>query len=142
MGAVIESWPIQPTENSTTPSLPRPTFSTFVLNVTSEDGAISEKVYGASIMFYEHYPEKALNPEQSALLNYNSQERTLHANKCLLLLSRHALFEAFKDFLIFLYTKYTRSFSVDEIIPLEKYLIHLIYDVPFPTHQKPRVLVL
>ncbi len=26
-------------------------------------------------------------------------------------------------------------------MPLEKYLIHLIYDVPFPTHQKPRVLV-
>jgi len=95
MGAVIESWPLQ-APAADTPVLPRPTFSTFVLNVTSEDGAISEKVYGASIMFYEHFSSKKLDQAQTALLNFSPAHNTLHANKCLLLLSRHALFEAFK----------------------------------------------
>ena len=76
MGAVIESWPKSDSNQST-----RPTFSTFCLNVSSEDGSISEKVYGASILFYEPYDDRKLSEDQSMLLEYSKSKHTLHSNK-------------------------------------------------------------
>lgn len=146
MGAVIESWPL-PTASAqasgqTISSQMRPVFSTFVLNVTTDDGPVAEKVYGASLMFYENYDQSKLDGDQLLQLQYTEQKATLHSNKCLLLLSRHALFEAFREFLFFLHTQYCKAFSsAEDIIPLETYLQHVVYSVPFPTHQIPRVLV-
>jgi hypothetical protein len=147
MGAVIESWP---TNSSTTsinsaPNITsqlKPVFSTFILNVTTEDGPVAEKVYGASLMFYESYDPSKLTNNQLLQLQYTETTSSLHSNKCILLLSRHALFEVFREFLSFLHTQYTKAFSsAEDIIPLETYLHHVIYSVPFPTHQIPRVLV-
>ena len=142
MGAVIESWPAQLNNNINN----KTSFNTFVLNVNSDGGAITEKVYGASIMFYENYDHTQLSYEQRLLLGYielddDVKKRKLYSNKSLILLSRYPLFEAFRDFLTFIFNKFMKNFNWDDIIPIEKYLTHLIYDVPFPTHKKPRVLV-
>lgn len=109
MGAVIESWPLRA---STSKSSPHLEFNTFVLNVNSNDGIIMEKVYGSCIIFYENFDQSKLNDEQLKLLELNGPEdksRTLHSNKCLILLSRHPLFETYRNFLLFLYDKYTKK---------------------------------
>lgn len=117
MGAVIESWPKTANTNNINT---KPSFGTFVLNVTSEDGSINEKVYGASLIFYEPYDDSKINGEQTLMLEYLPSSKTLHSNKCLMLLSRHPLFDSFKEFLLFLYNNYTKSLSLKDLIPIEK----------------------
>ncbi|RMZ98895.1 C-myc promoter-binding isoform X1 [Brachionus plicatilis] len=149
MGATIESWPktnIQSPKNVSLSDL-KPVFSTFVLNVNSEDGSIVEKVYGSVITFYEDFDQNCLNEDQCEMLKFNNsnQSRTLHSNKSLVILSRHPIFETYKSFLFFLFNKYTKKVNIksseDLIIPIERYLSYLIFEVPFPTAKKSRVLV-
>ena len=100
----------------------KPSFSTFVLNVNSEDSSVIEKVYGACIIFYEHYNDNKINGEQSLELEYvQNNSKSLYSNKCLMLLSRNPLFETFKEFLYFLYNTYTHNESIKSLIPIEKY---------------------
>ncbi|XP_038125591.1 C-myc promoter-binding protein-like isoform X3 [Cyprinodon tularosa] len=150
MGATIESWPA-----NTKYSLP--VFSTFVLT-----GASGEKVYGAAIQFYEPYPQECLTdqqfsqlglqgPEQSKLSPSNSaadisnttENSTANAssvftNKCICLLSHWPFFDAFRKFLTFLY-RY--SISGPHALPIEKHISHFMHKVPFPSSQRPRILV-
>lgn len=157
MGAVIESWPTGSKTNVHNTYLNdlEPSFNTFVLNVNSNDGVIMEKVYGACIIFYERFERDMLSKRQlelllglrsPSLLN-DDHELSLHSNKCLLILSRNPLFDTYKSFLLFLLRKYTNRFnsaflpSSPSFIPIERYLSYMIYEVPFPTYQKPRVLV-
>ena len=117
MGAVIESWPKTSNLNNINT---KPSLCTFVLNVTGDDGCTIEKVYGASIIFYESYNDSRINGEQALVLEYSSDKKTLHSNKCLMLLSRHPLFDSLKEFLMFLYNNYTKSNqSVKDLIPIE-----------------------
>jgi len=132
MGAIIESWP-------THKQIGRPLFGTFILNVNSEDGSVAEKVYGASLTFYEKFDAAKLSKTQMSMLSMSDeQQNSLYANKCMIILSRHALFNSFEHFLLFLYDKYTKN---DFKIPIERYFHHIIYQVPFPTVQKPHIQV-
>ncbi|KAJ7311123.1 hypothetical protein JRQ81_006725, partial [Phrynocephalus forsythii] len=133
MGATIECWP----PNS---KYPLPVFSTFVLT-----GASAEKVYGAAIQFYETYPEENLTEKQIAQLGFldnvdgrSATPKTVQTNKCICLLSHWPFFDAFKKFLTFLY-RY--SISGPHVLPIEKHISHFMHKVPFPSPQKPRILV-
>uniref|UniRef100_A0A672U762 DENN domain containing 4A n=1 Tax=Strigops habroptila TaxID=2489341 RepID=A0A672U762_STRHB len=133
MGATIECWP----SNS---KYPLPVFSTFVLT-----GASAEKVYGAAIQFYELYPEENLSEKQKSQLGLAAAAegksdtcRTVQTNKCICLLSHWPFFDAFKKFLTFLY-RY--SISGPHVLPIEKHISHFMHKVPFPSPQRPRILV-
>ncbi|XP_057889153.1 C-myc promoter-binding protein isoform X2 [Melospiza georgiana] len=132
MGATIECWP----SNS---KYPLPVFSTFVLT-----GASAEKVYGAAIQFYELYPEEKLTEKQKSQLGLAAAVegkdtcRTVQTNKCICLLSHWPFFDAFKKFLTFLY-RY--SISGPHVLPIEKHISHFMHKVPFPSPQRPRILV-
>ncbi|XP_071464506.1 C-myc promoter-binding protein isoform X5 [Marmota flaviventris] len=133
MGATIECWP----SNS---KYPLPVFSTFVLT-----GASAEKVYGAAIQFYEPYSEENLTEKQRLLLGLapladgkSDNSKTIHTNKCICLLSHWPFFDAFRKFLTFLY-RY--SISGPHVLPIEKHISHFMHKVPFPSPQRPRILV-
>ncbi|XP_060115890.1 C-myc promoter-binding protein isoform X2 [Heteronotia binoei] len=133
MGATIECWPADS-------KYPLPVFSTFVLT-----GASAEKVYGAAIQFYESYPEENLTEKQKSQLGLattpdrkSASSKTVQTNKCICLLSHWPFFDAFKKFLTFLY-RY--SISGPHVLPIEKHISHFMHKVPFPSPQRPRILV-
>uniref|UniRef100_A0A3B3UNP0 DENN/MADD domain containing 4A n=1 Tax=Poecilia latipinna TaxID=48699 RepID=A0A3B3UNP0_9TELE len=132
MGAMIECWPAH-TKHSL------PVFSTFVLT-----GASGEKVYGAAIQFYEPYPEENLSERQRSQLGLPSchlrpdSSRNVYNNKSICLLSHWPFFQSFKSFLTFLY-RY--SISGPHALPIEKHISHFMKNVPFPSIQRPRILV-
>ncbi|XP_066490946.1 C-myc promoter-binding protein isoform X2 [Tiliqua scincoides] len=133
MGATIECWP----SNS---KYPLPVFSTFVLT-----GASAEKVYGAAIQFYETYSEENLTEKQRSQLGLpttpdgkSASSKTVQTSKCICLLSHWPFFDAFKKFLTFLY-RY--SISGPHVLPIEKHISHFMHKVPFPSPQRPRILV-
>ncbi|XP_068131115.1 C-myc promoter-binding protein isoform X2 [Hyperolius riggenbachi] len=133
MGATIECWP----SNS---NYPLPVFSTFVLT-----GASAEKVYGAAIQFYEPCASEQLTEKQRVQLGLATNvegkldlAKTIHVSKCICLLSHWPFFDAFKKFLTFLY-RY--SISGPHVLPIEKHISHFMHKVPFPSPQRPRILV-
>ncbi|XP_046897446.1 C-myc promoter-binding protein-like isoform X1 [Hypomesus transpacificus] len=151
MGATIECWPA-----STKYSLP--VFSTFVLT-----GASGEKVYGAAIQFHEPYPQECLTEQQRSQLGLLGPDplksppttaatptsptgtaasapppRSIYTNKCICLLSHWPFFDAFRKFLTFLY-RY--SISGPHVLPIEKHISQFMHKVPFPSSQRPRILV-
>ncbi|KAJ8247682.1 hypothetical protein GJAV_G00249060 [Gymnothorax javanicus] len=129
MGATIERW-----SPHTKYSLP--VFSTFVLT-----GASGEKVYGAAIQFYEPHAQEHLTEKQRRLLGLVDGERgmgNIHTLKCICLLSHWPFFDAFRKFLTFLY-RY--SISGPHALPIEKHVTHFMHRVPFPSSQRPRILV-
>lgn len=138
MGAMIESWPSKIAHQLNS----HPQFSTFVLNV-NDGGATITKIYGACLTFYENFNKMSLSVEQAKILNYDldSQENDniLKVNKCMLLLSQHPFFESFKKLLFFLHKLCYNNMKTS--ISIERYISHFINNIPFPTVQKPRVLV-
>ncbi|XP_060891429.1 C-myc promoter-binding protein isoform X1 [Labrus mixtus] len=132
MGATIECWPAH-TKHSL------PVFSTFVLT-----GASGEKVYGAAIQFYEPYSEENLSERQCSQLGLPSSDlgldgtRSVYNNKSICLLSHWPFFQSFRSFLTFLY-RY--SISGPHALPIEKHISHFMQTVPFPSTQRPRILV-
>ncbi|XP_078097286.1 C-myc promoter-binding protein isoform X3 [Mustelus asterias] len=133
MGATIECWPCNT-------KYPLPVFSTFVLT-----GASATKVYGAAIQFYEPLPQENLTDKQRSQLGLVSAadrkpilSKTVHTSKCICLLSHWPFFEAFRKFLTFLY-RY--SISGPHALPIEKHICHFMHNVPFPSPQRPRILV-
>ncbi|XP_071965352.1 C-myc promoter-binding protein-like isoform X7 [Antedon mediterranea] len=129
MGAVIECWAKDRMH-------PLPVFSTFILTDSS-----GEKIYGAAVTFYESYPEESLTPQQAVALNIKQKKEdgySINTNKAVCLLSRWPFFDPFKKFLSFLYRL---SISGPHEIPIERYIAHFIHEVPFPTPQRPRILV-
>ncbi|XP_067117281.1 DENN domain-containing protein 4C isoform X1 [Osmerus mordax] len=133
MGANIECW-------APNTRYPLPVFSTFVLTISS-----GEKVYGAAIQFYEPYPVELLNEKQKVQLGLLTTvekkmipNRPVNTNKCICLLSRWPFFESFRKFLMFLYKL---SVSGPHPLPIEKHISHFMHSVPFPSPQRPRILV-
>ncbi|XP_064416259.1 DENN domain-containing protein 4B [Latimeria chalumnae] len=133
MGATIESWPVD------TPYR-LPVFSTFVL--TSSTG---EKVYGAAIEFYESYPRERLSDKQCVRLGLVSvvdhrpiTNKSTHTKKSICVLSHWPLFDVFQKFLTFIY-RY--SVSGPHVLPIEKHISNFMHNVPFPSPQRPRILV-
>uniref|UniRef100_A0A8C9ZQT3 DENN/MADD domain containing 4A n=1 Tax=Sander lucioperca TaxID=283035 RepID=A0A8C9ZQT3_SANLU len=132
MGATVECWPVH-TKHSL------PVFSTFVLT-----GASGEKVYGAAIQFYEPHSEEKLSERQRTQLGLQSSDlgpdgtRSVYSNKSICLLSHWPFFQSFRSFLTFLY-RY--SISGPHALPIEKHISHFMQNVPFPSTQRPRILV-
>ncbi|EDL30997.1 mCG6889 [Mus musculus] len=113
MGATIECWDPQI-------KYPLPVFSTFVLT-----GSSAEKVYGAAIQFYEPYSQERLTEKQLTqlglltLVEKRVVSKPINSNKCICLLSHWPFFEAFKNFLMFIYKV---SVSGPHPLPIEKYV--------------------
>ncbi|KAL1776424.1 DENN domain-containing protein 4C isoform X2 [Sigmodon hispidus] len=132
MGATIECWDPQT-------KYPLPVFSTFVLT-----GSSAEKVYGAAIQFYEPYPRELLTEKQLMQLGLLTPverkvvSKPINSNKCICLLSHWPFFDAFKKFLMFIYKV---SVSGPHPLPIEKHISHFMQNIPFPSPQRPRILI-
>ncbi|XP_019514611.1 PREDICTED: DENN domain-containing protein 4C isoform X1 [Hipposideros armiger] len=132
MGATIECWDPQTKH-------PLPVFSTFVLTASS-----AEKVYGAAIQFYEPYSWELLTEKQLMQLGLLTPverkmvSKSINSNKCICLLSHWPFFEAFRKFLMFIYKL---SVSGPHPLPIEKHISHFMQNIPFPSPQRPRILV-
>ncbi|XP_030743718.2 DENN domain-containing protein 4B isoform X1 [Echinops telfairi] len=134
MGTTIECWPAQT-------KYPVPVFSTFVLT-----GAAGDKVYGAALQFYEAFSRTRLSERQAQVLGLLSavergrslEGRAVRSRRAIAVLSRWPAFPAFRAFLTFLY-RY--SVSGPHRLPLEAHISHFIHNVPFPSPQRPRILV-
>ncbi|XP_043974040.1 DENN domain-containing protein 4B-like isoform X2 [Gambusia affinis] len=133
MGVTVESWPL----NS---KYQLPVFSTFVLTSASGD-----KVYGAAIQFYESFSRDLLSERQNVRLGLLSvvdrrpiTSRSLHTKKSICVLSHWPFFTVFQKFLTFIY-RY--SISGPHVLPLEKHISSFMHNVPFPSPQRPRILV-
>uniref|UniRef100_A0A8C6HJL7 DENN domain containing 4C n=1 Tax=Mus spicilegus TaxID=10103 RepID=A0A8C6HJL7_MUSSI len=132
MGATIECWDPQI-------KYPLPVFSTFVLT-----GSSAEKVYGAAIQFYEPYSQELLTEKQLTqlglltLVEKRVVSKPINSNKCICLLSHWPFFEAFKNFLMFIYKV---SVSGPHPLPIEKHISHFMQNIPFPSPQRPRILI-
>ncbi|CAM5175124.1 unnamed protein product [Eretmochelys imbricata] len=133
MGATIESWPVNT-------KYQLPVFSTFVLT-----GASGDKVYGAAIQFHEAYPRERLSEKQSLRLGLLSvvdrrpiASKSVQTRRSICVLSHWPLFDVFRKFLMFIY-RY--SISGPHVLPLETHISHFMHNVPFPSPQRPRILV-
>ncbi|XP_061461767.1 DENN domain-containing protein 4B isoform X2 [Rhineura floridana] len=133
MGATIESWPVDT-------KYQLPVFSTFVLT-----GASGDKVYGAAIQFYEPFPREHLSERQCLWLNLLTvvdrrpiTSKSVQTRKSICVLSHWPFFDVFRKFLTFLY-RY--SISGPHVLPLEAHISHFMHNVPFPSPQRPRILV-
>ncbi|XP_072249559.1 DENN domain-containing protein 4B [Leuresthes tenuis] len=133
MGVTVESWPLNT-------KYQLPVFSTFVLTSASGD-----KVYGAAIQFYEAFSRELLSERQSIRLGLLSvvdrrpiTNRSLQVKKSICVLSHWPFFTVFQKFLTFVY-RY--SISGPHVLPLEKHISSFMHNVPFPSPQRPRILV-
>ncbi|XP_045500969.1 DENN domain-containing protein Crag isoform X1 [Colias croceus] len=129
MGSTLELWP----NNA---SAPKPVFSTFVLTVSDA----TDKVYGSAVTFYESYPHTQLTESHQEALGWRAgvsqNTHSLHANKCICLLSRWPFSDTFERWLLYILEM---SWSKEPLsIPIERYITHLLEEVPFP---EPRILL-
>ncbi|KAF2368050.1 uDENN domain [Trinorchestia longiramus] len=134
MGATLESWPPQT-------KVPEPVFSTFVLTVTSPHSDQVDKVYCAGVTFYERYDHEKLTAEQTSELQLDEHcgvNNLVYTNKSICLLSLWPFFDSFETFLNYLYKM---THSGNHPVPIERYIYHLLEAVPFPSVQRPRILV-
>ncbi|XP_064554916.1 DENN domain-containing protein Crag isoform X1 [Drosophila montana] len=127
MGASLEAWPhVNGTEKRKPIS---PVFSTFVLTVS--DGTY--KVYGSALTFYEDYDASLLSAEQCELLGWDEEfasRHSLHMIKAICLLSHHPFGDTFDKWLKYLHRMVL--YGVNIPIPVERYIIQLLDEVPFP----------
>ncbi|KAM3965518.1 LOW QUALITY PROTEIN: DENN domain-containing protein Crag [Aphomia sociella] len=129
MGATLELWP-------NTASQPKPVFSTFVFTVADA----TDKVYGSAVTFYERFPHTQLTEYQAETLgwreNVSHTTHSVHANKSVCLLSRWPFSDTFERWLLYILEM---SWSKQPLsIPIERYIVHLLEEVPFP---EPRILL-
>ncbi|KAL2295108.1 hypothetical protein Nmel_018259 [Mimus melanotis] len=103
------------------------------------------QVYGAAIQFHEAFPRERLSEAQALRLGLLSvvdrrpvPGRSLHTRKSICVLSHWPFFDVFRKFLMFIY-RY--SISGPHVLPLETHISHFMHNVPFPSPQRPRILV-
>uniref|UniRef100_A0A182Q8N5 UDENN domain-containing protein n=1 Tax=Anopheles farauti TaxID=69004 RepID=A0A182Q8N5_9DIPT len=131
MGTTLETWPHVPGGDGKLKRKPiPPIFSTFVLTVN--DGTY--KVYGSALTFYEDFSETNLNDQQRELLEWNDDSHkthSLHVNKSICLLSRWPFGDTFEKWLQFLHQLSVMNEKLP--VPIERYITHLLDEVPFPS---------
>ena len=97
--------------------------------------------------FYEEFTAPQLTDLQMRSLGiknpsirqqYNIRSKTVHVRKAICLLSHWPFFDAFKKFLSQLYKVSTTE---GHHVPIERHISHFMYDVPYPSPQRPRILV-
>ncbi|CRL08126.1 CLUMA_CG020952, isoform A [Clunio marinus] len=131
MGTTLEAWPhvfdgdVRKKREATAPI-----FSTFVL--TANDGTY--KVYGSAITFYENFNELYLTEQQKEFFEWNNPEicnsYSLHVNKSICILSNYPFGDSFEKWLTFVHMMASSNMPIS--IPIERYIIHLLDEVPFP----------
>ncbi|CAG4943668.1 unnamed protein product [Parnassius apollo] len=129
MGATLELWPNDA-------AAPKPVFSTFVLTVADA----TDKVYGSAVTFYEEFDHTQLSIWQQEQLGWREgvthTTHSTHAIKCICLLSRWPFSDTFERWLLYILEM---SWSKEPLnIPVERYITHLLEEVPFP---EPRILL-
>uniref|UniRef100_A0A182IYU6 UDENN domain-containing protein n=1 Tax=Anopheles atroparvus TaxID=41427 RepID=A0A182IYU6_ANOAO len=131
MGTTLETWPHVPGGDGKMKRKPiQPIFSTFVLTVN--DGTY--KVYGSALTFYEDFDESKLNDQQREMLEWCSDSHkthSLHVNKSICLLSRWPFGDTFEKWLQFLHQ--LSIYNEKLPVPIERYITHLLDEVPFPS---------
>ncbi|XP_053670188.1 DENN domain-containing protein Crag isoform X1 [Anopheles nili] len=128
MGTTLEAWQHVPGGDGKRKPI-QPVFSTFVLTVN--DGTY--KVYGSALTFYEEFCENNLNDQQRELLDWNKDSHkthSLHVNKSICLLSRWPFGDTFEKWLQFLHQ--LSKLNENLPVPIERYITHLLDEVPFP----------
>uniref|UniRef100_A0A914I9T6 C-myc promoter-binding protein n=1 Tax=Globodera rostochiensis TaxID=31243 RepID=A0A914I9T6_GLORO len=76
----------------------------------------------------------------SRLAAKKDQKNTFYyCNKAICIVSRYPFFEPFRSILFFLLN--TAASNSASRIPIERYISHLMYEVPFPSPARPRILV-
>ncbi|OQV11828.1 DENN domain-containing protein 4C [Hypsibius exemplaris] len=151
MGVSLEAWP-----RGT--NLPRPVFAKFVLTVSGNGSQVYsggskmvQKLYGAALSFYEPVPKERLQPDQLEQLLHDlpraaanedaaSDAFVFYATKSICLLSRWPFFEAFQSFLQHILAM-ALSPGVSHSVAIERVILHLLRDVPFPSLDRPKVLI-
>lgn len=135
MGATIERWP------KADASLSQPSLSTFVLT-----SSLAEKVYASLLNFYEPISPGQLSCEELRLLQYgenpdkSKQLYSVQRIKSICLLSHYPFFDQFKRFLHFIYNTYCASKEATRF-SLEWYIFHFMKSIPFPSPERPNILV-
>ncbi|KRY54094.1 C-myc promoter-binding protein [Trichinella britovi] len=74
----------------------------------------------------------------SSSTNDPADQMTFHTNKCICVVSRYPFFSAFRRYLLFLHRM---CMGTQNALPVERYISFLMFEVPFPTFLRPRVLV-
>ncbi len=94
-------------------------------------------------MMYEEFDRQKLAESELQLLGIkddaeDAEEKTVQATKCICLLSRFPFFQTFKKFLKYLFHI---ALSGAHNVPMERHVSHFMTEVPFPSPQRPRILV-
>ena len=124
----------------------------------------SVQMYGSALTFYEEFSDisklseeqlnalKALgSPKEDEDIQNSGRPRTssaevdlsklpLQSEKCICLLSRKPLFQAFKDFLMFLFG-FCSTPGDRGAIPVERYISFFMREVSCPSLEKPLIYV-
>lgn len=132
MGTTLEAWPYNPNGS---PKKKRraiaPIFSTFVL--TANDGTY--KVYGSALTFYENFNERYLTEQQKEFFEWDNPDirhsHSLHVNKSICILSNYPFGDTFENWLM--YVQMMASCNQPLTVPIERYITHLLDEVPFPS---------
>ncbi|XP_015433797.1 PREDICTED: DENN domain-containing protein 4C [Dufourea novaeangliae] len=64
--------------------------------------------------------------------------QSLNISKSICILSHWPFFDTFEKFLVFLHSMVNNK---SQNVPIEKYIAYFLYDIPFPSPQRPRILV-
>ncbi|XP_054002499.1 DENN domain-containing protein Crag isoform X3 [Hylaeus anthracinus] len=64
--------------------------------------------------------------------------QSLNISKSICILSHWPFFDTFEKFLVYLHSMVN---SKPQNVPIEKYIAYFLYDIPFPSPQRPRILV-
>lgn len=129
MGTTLEAWPHVPKSPAKREAI-APIFSTFVL--TTNDGTY--KVYGSALTFYENFNERYLTEQQKEFFDWDNPDisgsHSLHVNKSICILSNYPFGDSFERWLMFI--QFMASCNTPLNVPIERYISHLLDEVPFP----------
>lgn len=80
-----------------------------------------------------------MNATQLEKLQFSdSTTQSLNISKSICILSHWPFFDTFERFLVFLLGLVNNQ---PQNVPIEKYISYLLYDIPFPSSQRPRIFV-
>ncbi|XP_012257987.2 C-myc promoter-binding protein isoform X2 [Athalia rosae] len=89
--------------------------------------------------YQKHGVLNKLNPSQIEKLQYtHPNTQSLNISKSICILSHWPFFDTFEKFLVFLHSMVNEK---EQNVPIEKYIAYFLCDIPFPSPQRPRILV-
>lgn len=137
MGASIECWPKNDSIGLS--------YSTFILTTS-----VGTKIYGTLLNYYEEIEPNLLTNDELIQLEFVDdpkdeekianalEEKSLQRIKSMCILSQWPFFNQFKNFLNFIYQNFICKPST---VPIEFYVFHFMKSIPFPTPDRPNIMV-